>query len=729
VSNSRLSRLTALTICGTVAWTGSISAQPTSVFTYQGQLKQNASPLSDVVDMKFSLFDSDVAETPLAGPIVFDGLTLAPVQIVGGLFSVELDFGLEALQQGGQWLQVDVRSPHDPKDAAAYTTLSPRQRITAAPFALSVPGLASNESGVEVAGDFHAFGDIAASAYTSNSPLIFKVNPLDEECARFDDANCYLGLGTTAPGARLHVGGVAGVDGIMFPDGTLQTTAAGNIVGGDSVWSRSGANDIYYSQGKVGIGTTAPNHRLRITGGPVWTANSWIGALELENAAAIGWRANNAGQRFGLGHTNTGLAFFRTESDPGTVGSPANYDMFISDAGLVGMGTLAPAAKLSVVRDWDGQQGALELKGDKPTLRLSGGAIAGNESWIMHVGSDGPGNLGFFRRTASPVFPFPYVWNNMMTLSVGGDVGIGTSNPISKLDIAAAGDGAELLRFSTERPWVFRQIRTGPSAGLQLLSTSGLKAFEITATDGNNVATFLADSVTSRVGIGTTAPTNKLDVVGANADAIHGTHVGSALTAGVAGTSLTVNGNGVIGRADIGSNAYGVWGQAANGIGGYFTGGNYALIADGRASVGLLEIAGADVAEKFMSSDENVEPGTVMEIDAEHPGQLRVARGAYSSCVAGVVSGAGDIPVGAVLGNMPGHENAPAIALSGRVWVQCDTSNGAIAAGDLLTTSSTPGHAMKAVDRAQAYGAILGKAMTALSQGKRGLVLVLVSLQ
>jgi len=94
-----------------------------------------------------------------------------------------------------------------------------------------------------------------------------------------------------------------------------------------------------------------------------------------------------------------------------------------------------------------------------------------------------------------------------------------------------------------------------------------------------------------------------------------------------------------------------------------------------------------------------------------------------------VVSGAGDIPVGAILGNLPGHEDAPPVALSGRVWVRCDASSTAIAPGDMLTTSDTPGHAMKAADRARAYGTILGKSMTALAQGERGLVLVLVNLQ
>jgi len=68
------------------------------------------------------------------------------------------------------------------------------------------------------------------------------------------------------------------------------------------------------------------------------------------------------------------------------------------------------------------------------------------------------------------------------------------------------------------------------------------------------------------------------------------------------------------------------------------------------------------------------------------------------------------------------------VALSGRVYCWVDATQGAIEVGDLLTTSNTPGHAMKAIDTAKAHGAIIGKAMTGLKSGK-GLVLVLVNLQ
>lgn len=157
------------------------------------------------------------------------------------------------------------------------------------------------------------------------------------------------------------------------------------------------------------------------------------------------------------------------------------------------------------------------------------------------------------------------------------------------------------------------------------------------------------------------------------------------------------------------------------------TGTARALEVVGTARVDVLEISGADLAEKFPVSEE-VKPGMVVAIDPKHPGKLCLARGAYNRRVAGVVSGANDLPAGAVLGHFPGNEDAPAVALSGRVWVYCDATEHPIEPGDLLTTSATPGHAMKVIDYPRAQGAIMGKAMTALPQG-RGLVLVLVSLQ
>lgn len=106
-----------------------------------------------------------------------------------------------------------------------------------------------------------------------------------------------------------------------------------------------------------------------------------------------------------------------------------------------------------------------------------------------------------------------------------------------------------------------------------------------------------------------------------------------------------------------------------------------------------------------------------------------VSERAYDRAVAGVVSGAGGVKPGLVMGqrNSKADGKHP-VAMTGRVYCLVDASTGAIEPGDLITTSTTPGHGMRVTDHARAQGAIIGKAMTGLASG-RGLVLVLISLQ
>lgn len=152
------------------------------------------------------------------------------------------------------------------------------------------------------------------------------------------------------------------------------------------------------------------------------------------------------------------------------------------------------------------------------------------------------------------------------------------------------------------------------------------------------------------------------------------------------------------------------------------------LHVNGTTRTNILEIAGADLAEKFPVIGE-VEPGMVVEIDPDNPGHLRLATGAYNERVAGVVAGANGLSTGVVLGHYEGNENGVPVALSGRVWVWCDAAEREIKPGTMLTTSNKPGYAMAVRDAKKAHGAIIGKAMTALKKGETGMVLVLVNLR
>ena len=156
-------------------------------------------------------------------------------------------------------------------------------------------------------------------------------------------------------------------------------------------------------------------------------------------------------------------------------------------------------------------------------------------------------------------------------------------------------------------------------------------------------------------------------------------------------------------------------------------GGNSRVITD------IVEIrGGSDLSEGFgvrSAKDESPQPGHVVSIDPTVPGELRLSDRSYDARVAGVISGANGVRPGMLMGQRGSIADGDyPVALSGRVYVWADASFGAIQPGDMLTTSSTPGHAMRADDLQRRNGAVLGKAMTALESG-RGLVLILVSLQ
>jgi hypothetical protein len=154
----------------------------------------------------------------------------------------------------------------------------------------------------------------------------------------------------------------------------------------------------------------------------------------------------------------------------------------------------------------------------------------------------------------------------------------------------------------------------------------------------------------------------------------------------------------------------------------------------GRLVTPVLQITGgSDLAEGFdvaAVGDAQPAPGMLVSIDPARPGKLVLSTKAYDHTIAGIISGANGIKTGMVMG----QENTVAnglhpVALTGRVYVFADTSAEGIEPGDLLTSSDIPGHAMKATDRDASHGAVIGKAMTSLGRGEKGMVLVLVNLQ
>jgi hypothetical protein len=144
---------------------------------------------------------------------------------------------------------------------------------------------------------------------------------------------------------------------------------------------------------------------------------------------------------------------------------------------------------------------------------------------------------------------------------------------------------------------------------------------------------------------------------------------------------------------------------------------------------GDIILHNADCAEDFdVLEIQAVEPGTVMVLDSE--GGLRQSTIAYDKKVSGVIAGAGNFKPGMVMDRHPsqGKNSRMPISLMGKVYCKVDAQYAPIEVGDLLTTSPTPGHAMKATDPLKAFGAVIGKALRPLEEGQ-GLIPILIALQ
>ena len=288
-----------------------------------------------------------------------------------------------------------------------------------------------------------------------------------------------------------------------------------------------------------------------------------------------------------------------------------------------------------------------------------------------------------------------------------GSVGIGTTNPIAGLHVSGTGregtirierEGKSLqLNPNWQGENRFARITTvlGSNMGLQLDTNEVPK---LTITVGGNV------------GIGTTNPREKLEVAG---------NINVTNAAGVTVFRFDA------GRAllDLGPSLGGAGAEADLRIWG----------ADGQPKIHLdgnegdIKLLAADCAEDFdVSEVEAAEPGTVMIIDQE--GTLKPSEQPYDKRVAGVVSGAGGLKPGIVLDKQESNEGRLPVALVGKVVCNVDARHSSIEVGDLLTTSSTPGHAMKADDPLRAFGAVIGKALHSL-KGGQGIIPVLIALQ
>ena len=617
-----------------------IAAQ-TTAFTYQGTLTDSGNPANGTYEMEFKLFDTATVGT---GTQQGSTVTVSNVTVTNGIFTVTLDFGANVFDGTASFLEIGVRPAGSPNP---HTILSPRQAITSVPYALQTVNA-------------QQLGGLAATRYVAT------------------DTNGNVGIGTSSPVTKLEV---------VHPISQLRfgPTAADN--GGYLV-------------------STNPSQAI-IAGGAKWDGTNWIAR---DTAASLTAHQFGAIQFF----TNDGLTV-------GNPFSPADR-MTITTGGFVGIGTTLPEQQLHL------HGGKILLTGSDAALTFRDrNSTNAADDWALYAAG---GKARLYNNS----------FGDLLSVTTNGNVGIGTTTPGFRLDVIGGVRSLDSVstHFVAEtaggtNSWARVFMRT-PNRGYFIGTSRGFNGDQFYIWDETANQIRMAIYPNGNVGIGTTDPQTKLHVEGSGF---------------VESTVRSINERAILaldstlaGQRRVWTLESGIFGTA--GLFGIYdrTAGQARLLIDSAGVVGVKVLAiqgGADFSENFDISEANgtkpgavakeVAPGLVVSIDQKNPGKLVVSRQAYDRSVAGIISGAGGVSPGLVMGQKDSIADGKyPVALSGRVWVYADATRSAIKPGDLLTTSATPGHAMKVTNYSRAHGAIIGKAMTGLKVG-RGLVLVLVSLQ
>lgn len=379
-------------------------------------------------------------------------------------------------------------------------------------------------------GHFYPSTDVVViEAVRTSDDIILKPGNVESVRLKYDGK---VGIGISSPAARLHIGGTAGVDGIMFPDGSLQTTANGI---GNSLWSVNG-NRIYYNNGNVGIGSTSPSEKLDVSGnikasGIIKSGNSITidgnsNTIDSDNDT-INFTdnfhvvKNNAEIR--LTETGGSSLNIRSGTDSSFIYTDTNHPIYfgthgklsqvvLDTSGNLGIGTTNPGAKLEIGGVFSNNAGSgysMIFGSNKWGFRVS--TVAENEDF--HIDR----NLSGTPATA-------------LTIDKdNGNVGIGTSNPTDQLHLEKNEPGITFkdLTISNDP----RQSRIMNDAGDLILYTgdSGINSNNFSIYDarirltngsegtiafGVNNSNRMYIHQSGNVGIGIAEPTAKLHISG-----------------------------------------------------------------------------------------------------------------------------------------------------------------------------------------------------------------------
>lgn len=388
-------------------------AQPvTSTFVYQGEVRETGVPSTGPVDLRFRLYDAASGGSQVGGTLQSLGTSLS-----AGRFSASLDFGSVFAGQS-RWLEIDVK----PAGAGVYSTLAPRQLLSAAPvasYALSIPA------------QYNTFNSSGGNAIFSTGNV---------------------GIGISSPAAGLHV---------TRSQGGLSFNASENLFVNDT-------------QDFVGVNRSTRNTAAEVFGLQNTPAQTgFVGMYIASNSAT--------GQPF-YGYTTAASTGWTVMDNAGAwrVHVGGLDRLAVAANGNVGIGTgaaiTAPAFPLHVLTTQQLVE-HLDSSNTGGTWLTLNNSAAGRTWNLISTGSansEGPGKFLLRDATSNAV---------RLAFDTAGNVGVGTTTPGVKLDVA----GAIRASGGVVYPDGSTQFRGGDSSPL---TVSGLpNGSTFTVTIGGTTAT------------------------------------------------------------------------------------------------------------------------------------------------------------------------------------------------------------------------------------------------
>ena len=339
-----------------------------------------------------------------------------------------------------------------------------------------------------------------------NTPLSFGTNGSQKATIL---ANGNVGIGTTSPSSKLTINGDARLSNngklYLWNDHSInyldyRTWVASSAAGMTIENSAAGGDILLLPNGNVGIGTTSPAYKLDVAGN-IRVDSTSVAQIFLDSAASNDAVLNfheNASQKGKIGY-DTSLGGFGFVAGSGAFSTAG---MVLLDGGNVGIGTTSPVFKLDVsgngirnIRTTAGWAGWFENTGSSSGVIVTAGVDSGDAPLLIR------------KQDGTELFS---VRGNGVSWFNGGSVGIGTTNPLYKLDVASGSSssafglslsGTARLKMYADSTYNYYAAQSGQS---HRFTTSGGAEFLIT--NGGNV------------GIGTTSPAVQLELGDNTAD-------------------------------------------------------------------------------------------------------------------------------------------------------------------------------------------------------------------